>query len=188
MPAHALHRSLDFGGVGNAVCHLRMRVWCGWLMAAFSQTTSGGWASHSYKSEWLSFIACATSVRNGFQFSPLNAALWFNAGPNPLHVSLCVRLVVTLVVSHLAAEHTDLAHSFSLPRYYILNTRQEHSKFQGDFPTGPISFTTLRQNNDSYSLGDGDRTQRGGEENFRTSQRRVLPLIRTWSLVLVFIP
>lgn len=103
MPAHVSHRSLDSAGGGGGVLSATSERGSVWLTHGSIFPNRKGCTNHSYKSGLLSFIACAMSIKNGFQFSPLNAALRFNAGANPLYVLLYTLCIVTLVVRYPAA-------------------------------------------------------------------------------------
>lgn len=85
----SLHSASALRSGGGAICHLRTRL----LTLIFPNCKQ--YASSSQKAGFnTAFIACATSMKNGFQVSPLNIIWRFKAAHNPLYILFYILPVV----------------------------------------------------------------------------------------------
>ena len=85
----SLHSASALRSGGDAIFHLGTRL----LMLIFPNRKQ--YASSSQKAGFnTAFIACATSMKNGFQVSPLNIIWRFKAAHNPLYILFYILPVV----------------------------------------------------------------------------------------------
>lgn len=79
---------------GDAICHLGTRLWCVQTPNADFLKLQTVCKLQSEAGFNTAFIACATSMKNGFQVSPLNIIWRFKAAHNPLYILFYILPVV----------------------------------------------------------------------------------------------